>query len=112
MELERIQLIVYIISLVLTVIWLIFTIISRSKNKKLKQIAETTLEIIGYCRDAVEVAEKFHSYSGSAKKEYAMTYVYDLCMKNGISIDQEMISKEIEKLVSFSRKVNTKDGER
>ena len=112
MELEKIQLIVYIISLALTVVWLIFTIISRSKNKRLKKIAEGTLEIIGYCRDAVEVAEKFYSYSGNAKKEYAMSYVYDLCMKNGIAIDHEEISKQIENLISLSKKVNAKGGEK
>ena len=110
MTLEDIKLIIYIISLALTVIWLIATIISKSKNKKCRKIAETTLEIIGYCRDAVEVAEKFTSYSGSAKKEYAMTYVTNLCMKYGIAIDQQEISNQIENLIALSKKVNAKDG--
>ena len=109
MKLETIQLIVYLVSLALTLIGLLLTLLSRSKNVKLKKIASKSLEVLAFCQDAVELAEGLTNFTGEEKKEYAMTQVMKLCIRHGIEIDEEEISSDIERIIDISKKINKRE---
>ena len=108
-NIETIKLIVYIISLTITVLIMVFSMISKSKNKKLKDFAVRSLKVLDWCKDAVIFAETFINMSGEDKKKLAMEKVIETCIKNDIVVNQDEISEDIEKIIEISKKVNNKE---
>lgn len=108
-NIETIKLIVYIISLTITVLVMVFSLISKSKNKKMKDFAVRSLKVLDYCKDAVIVAEGLFNLSGEEKKKLAMQRVIEMCIKNGIIVNENEISEDIEKIIEISKKVNNKE---
>lgn len=108
-NIETIKLIVYIISLTITVLVMVFSLISKSKNKKMKDFAVRSLKVLDYCKDAVIVAEELFNLSGEEKKKLAMQRVIEMCIKNGIIVNENEISEDIEKIIEISKKVNNKE---
>ena len=108
-NIETIKLIVYIISLTITVLIMVFSMISKSKNKKLKDFAVRSLKVLDWCKDAVIFAETFINMSGEDKKKLAMEKVIETCIKNDVIVNQDEISEDIEKIIEISKKVNNKE---
>lgn len=108
-NIETIKLIVYIISLTITVLIMVFSMISKSKNKKLKDFAVRSLKVLDWCKDAVIFAETFINMSGEDKKKLAMEKVIETCIKNDVIVNQNEISEDIEKIIEISKKVNNKE---
>lgn len=108
-QIETVKLIVYIISLTVTVLIMVFSLLSKSKNKKLKDLAIRSLKVLDYCKDAVIFAETFINLSGEDKKKLAMEKVIEVCIKNDVIVNQDEISDDIEKIIEISKKVNNKE---
>ena len=108
-NIETIKLIVYIISLTITILIMVFSMISKSKNKKLKDFAVRSLKVLDWCKDAVIFAETFINMSGEDKKKLAMEKVIETCIKNDVIVNQDEISEDIEKIIEISKKVNNKE---
>lgn len=108
-NIETIKLIIYIISLTITVLIMVFSMISKSKNKKLKDFAVRSLKVLDWCKDAVIFAETFINMSGEDKKKLAMEKVIETCIKNDVIVNQDEISEDIEKIIEISKKVNNKE---
>jgi len=70
-------------------------------EKALNQVSE-------FARDGVETAEEFTNYSGSEKKQFALTKINQLCIENSINFDIEQASNMIEQYVQLSKKVNAR----
>ena len=100
------------ISLALTLLGLFFALLSRSKNKKAKKIAESGLAIVNYGQQAVKLAEQFSNFSGAEKKAYATTLIKEWCLSANIPYTEEKISEAIEGCVSLSKLVNQREKDK
>lgn len=90
----------------LSILGAVITFLSKSKNKKARTIAESMKKVYDFCKDAVVVAERFIHFSGKEKKEYATTLVKQCCIEEGIKINNEEISNDIEDIIKTSKIVN------
>ena len=120
---EQIKEFVVLIPAIITgltfVIFAIAWILGHTKSAKLRRAgkvmedtARTLLDINSFTQKGIEMAEQFIEYSAEDKKQYAVTFIKEQCIKAGISYTDEMINDNIERLISFSKKVNAPDVKR
>ena len=103
---ETITTICSLIGFVITLLCWIFSLIKKSKNSKAKKIAENALSVLNVCSQAIQVAEGFKNYTGEEKKAHAVCMVKEFCIENGIEINNDEISNDIENLITLSKNVN------
>lgn len=84
----------------------VIALLSKSKSKKARTIAESMNKVYEFCKDAVILAEQFLNFTGKEKKEYATTLVKQCCIEEGIKINNEEISGDIEDIIKISKVVN------
>lgn len=120
MPVELLQRIRDIASIVLMILVIVLTIITtlmkKSKNAKIKELANKigvatshVLKVKAVILEFMQQAEEFINYTGSDKKSWVITKVKEYCIQNSISYDDELIETTIEKLIDFSKKVNASD---
>jgi hypothetical protein len=102
---DQLELFLTILSLLAAVIGFYAMMTSSVKAQK---IAEAMNEINQYAHDAVEKAEDFIDYSGNSKKQFALTYINQECIENGIPFNSALASELIEKAVALSNKVGAR----
>ena len=92
-----------ILGLIISLITFIIKFIKCVKEKKrvfnLLNLSEILMPLI-------EEAEKFINYTKDEKKEYVMVKTLKLLQDNKKRIETNVISEEIDKLVSLTKKVN------
>ena len=93
---------------VLSLMGFVLSQLAKSKNKKAKTIAESMLSVVNACSKAVEITEQYVNFTGEEKKAYAMTLVKEYCIDNGIKINVDEISNNIENIITLSKIVNAK----
>ena len=103
---ETITAICSLVGFVITLLCFIFSLIKKSKNGKARKIAENALSVLNVCAQAIQVAEGFKNYNGEEKKAHAMCMVKEFCIENGIEINNDEISADIENLITLSKNVN------
>lgn len=112
MNTETIMTVCALIGTLLSLLGLFFSLLAKSKNKKARTIAESMLEVIDFCKDAVRIAEEFTNFSGEEKKAYATTLVKQKCIEEGIKINDTEISNDIENIISISKNINSRNKDR
>ena len=105
---ETIMTLCALIGTLLSLLGLFFSLLAKSKNKKARTIAESMLEVIGYTREAVKIAEQYANFTGDEKKAYATTLIKQRCIEEGIKINDEEISNDIEHIISISKDINSR----
>ena len=103
---ETITAICSLVGFVITLLCFIFSLIKKSKNGKARKIAENALSVLNVCAQAIQVAEGFKNYTGEEKKAHATCMVKEFCIENGIEINNDEISTDIENLIALSKNVN------
>lgn len=76
------------------------------KSSKAKKSAENIIKVGSAIEQFIVEAEKFTHYSGAEKKAYVMSLATSFAVKNGIDVDDSVISDKIEEIVALSKKVN------
>ncbi len=94
-----------VFSLLLTSIVCWIKAIKSGKQKKLLQNHATFMDAIA---PLMELAEKYHNYSGEEKKQFVLTKMNQLAIENNLKFDAEEISNRIEELITLSKEVNNK----
>ena len=77
-------------------------------NKKAQLAAEALNSINEYAQEAVDDAENLIDIDGDIKKKYALGYIKEKCVSNGIPYNDALASSLIEKFVVLSNKVGAR----
>ncbi len=94
------DLIPLIISLLVSLVGLVSAIIKVVKNKKWNEVKAALC-------DFIVKAEEMADATGEEKKNAVLSWAKDFCNSQGYKFDEAQVSSAIEKLIEFSKKVNT-----
>lgn len=104
---------------ILIIMYLITFLLRKSSNKKAAKLADKVeesasriLAIKKLAENYMALAEQFLEFSGEDKKQWVTSHIKEECIQNGITYDDDEISKSIEELINFSKKVNPSDNHR
>ena len=107
---ETIELVGKIMSGVCTGIMGVLTLILGIKKGKWKSLFKgenAKHSVMDILREAMTTVENFANYTGEEKKEYVKTKVNQYCIENKIEYDAELTEENIEKMIEFSKEVNS-----
>lgn len=107
---ETLELVGKIMSGVCTGIMGVLTLILGIKKGKWKNLfkGENAKHfVIDIILEAMTTVENFANYTGEEKKEYVKTKVNQYCIENKIKYDAELTETNIEKMIDFSKGVNS-----
>lgn len=104
---EWLYLIAIIGSSLLTVLGVVLTILSKSKNSKVAAASKKLLFLTNNARVFIAQAEQIANFTGIDKKEWVMTKLNQTAIENNITFDATAAGKIVEELIEFSNKVNT-----
>ena len=92
---------------------LVSILIPYLKTAKAKKNAEKVVKALSglelICKNIqplVVKAEQFRNFSGVERKEWVMTQLRIIALKNSIVFDESAVSEKVEEVVSTSNKVN------
>ena len=92
---------------------LVSILIPYLKTAKAKKNAEKVVKALSgfelICKNIqplVVKAEQFRNFSGAERKEWVMTQLRILALKNSIVFDESAVSEKVEEVVSTTNKVN------
>lgn len=108
MSSETITTICALIGTLLSLLGVFFSLLAKSRNKKARTIAESMLEVLKYTKEAVKIAEEYTNFSGEEKKAFATTLVKQRCIEDGIKINEDEISTDIENIINISKTINSR----
>lgn len=104
---EWLYLVAIICSSLLTVLGVVLTIFSKSKNSKVAAASKKLLFLTNNARVFIAQAEQIANFTGVDKKEWVMTKLNQTAIENNITFDETSAGKIVEELIEFSNKVNT-----
>lgn len=107
---ETLELVRKIMSGVCTGIMGVLTLIIGIKKGKWKNLfkGENAKHfVMDIIREEMTTVENFANYTGEEKKEYVKTKVNQYCIENKIDYDAELTEANIEKMIEFSKGVNS-----
>lgn len=81
--------------------------IRKGKYKNLFKGENAKHFVMDILLEAMTTVENFANYTGEEKKEYVMTKVNQYCIENKIEYDAELTETNIEKMIEFSKGVNS-----
>ena len=99
-----------VISLIGTVLGLIFTFLAYIRNAKAKKNLQCEVKMTNALLPFICEAEKFTSFNGAEKKAFVMTNANQFAIENKIKFNAEQVSEKIEKLLALTKQVNAKSG--
>ena len=82
------------------------------KNKNAKKVLNGVLSVTEQLQPLIIRAEKFTHYSGEEKKQYVLTRVRQFAMENNLPFDEIAISREIDELVTTTKRVNAREKDK
>lgn len=92
---------------------LVSILIPYLKTAKAKKNAEKVVKVLSgfelICKNIqplVVKAEQFRNFSGAERKEWVMTQLQIIALKNSIVFDENAVSEKVEEVVSTTNKVN------
>lgn len=107
---ETLELVIKIVPSVCAGITAVLSLILGVKQGKYKHLfkGENAKHfVMDILREAMTTVENFANYTGEEKKEYVKTKVNQYCIENKIEYDAELTEENIEKLIEFSKGVNS-----
>lgn len=102
------EIIVLGLSIILTVLSIVYGRVKGSSSKFLTNCISLLTEI----SSSMEFAEKMMTLNGEEKKTFASKYIKLYCENKGFKITDEQLSSAIETLISLTNKVNAKERTR
>lgn len=105
---ELLNAIILLLSTALPLIAAAVTFIAKFvKSDKAKKAAENLIKINDIIEEFMVKAEKFEGYTGEQKKNYVLRCVKNFALRDGIEINEANAGEVIEKLIGFSKSVNS-----
>jgi len=101
--------------LIITIITIIFTVISSilgyflKKNEKTKKYYETYQIIEAKIKELCVVAEAAYT-DGAMKKKYVVSSINSFLIENNLNVDDEIIEQIIEGIITITKTINNKTG--
>lgn len=106
--LEIKELLAVILSMIIS---FIVVLLKLFKNVKLKNKAQSLIEVEKSVKDNICRIEDFTNFTGIDKKEWVKTKVNQFCINKGMEYDEKIVDELIEMFISFSKLVNKTDKE-
>ena len=100
----------YILTMLSLIVSTFFFFIKFIKSLKNKKEALNLLNLSNIIMPLIIEAEKFSNYTKDEKKEYVTIKTLKALQDGSVKIDSNIISSEIDKLVSLTKQVNVKSG--
>lgn len=104
---DYIELIILAVTAIGSVAGLVYALTGSEKAKKVSERANLIEDQALYF---VEKAEEFSNMTGRDKKEWVINRVTRSVQVKGFTVDRDEIDHTIERLITFSNKVNKKLG--
>lgn len=109
---ETITTICALFGTLLSLLGVFFSLLAKSKNKKARTIAESMLDVIEFSKQAVKIAEQYTNFNGDEKKAYATMLIKQRCIEEGIKINDDEISTDIENIIDISKSINGRNKDK
>ena len=98
-----------VISLLGTIVGLIFALLAYLRNAKAKKSLQCEVKITNALIPYMSDAERFTAFTGEQKKVYVMTKANQFAIDNKIKFNAEKISAKVEELLLLTKHVNSKN---
>ncbi|MDE5715955.1 MAG: hypothetical protein K2I42_07500 [Anaeroplasmataceae bacterium] len=81
------------------------------KNKKARESAEQSIDIMNNLQSFMIDAEQYIHYSNEEKKQYVLTRMKQIMVERQIPFEDKILQQKLEELITFSKQVNKKTVE-
>lgn len=106
MEVRTIEIIFYVLSGLLGLATAIAGIFA-GKNGKGENTEKGKHIVFDFLCQVMSEVEKYSHFTGEEKRDYVMTKVNQFCIDNKLKFDAELTAENIEKMINFSKEVNS-----